>query len=196
MEFSKIAITNPAIPGATAGSGVTFLGNLIPALLSALLVIGVVVFLFFLLLGAIQWITAGGDKGKLEGAKTHLTNAIIGVFILLSFFAIVSLVECFFGIGLRSINIGPFNINFASVPYCPAGGGGGGTGGGQGGGLPPGPGIGNANCGCVTGSCAQTGQIGLGNDGQCWTCAASGWANPTPAPPATCPPISCVTTCQ
>ena len=116
--MSKIAITNPAIPGATAGTGTAFLGRLVPALLSALLVIGVVVFLFFLLMGAIQWITAGGDKGKLEGAKTHLTNAIIGVVILLSFFAVLSLVECFFGIGLRGINIGPFTVNFSGAPVC------------------------------------------------------------------------------
>ena len=64
-------INNPALPySSDPGSGIGFFGMLIPALIAALLVIGAVVFLFMLLIGGVEWITAGGDKGKIENAST------------------------------------------------------------------------------------------------------------------------------
>ena len=118
MEFSKLTFNNPALGTLSGWSGTQFFSSLVPALLSMFLVVGVVIFLFNLILGGIEWTSAGGDKGKLESAKQKLSNAIIGITILLSFFAILSLVECFFGIGLRNINIGLFQINFSGVPFC------------------------------------------------------------------------------
>lgn len=112
-------LKNPALgPAYSSTTPETFFGNLIPAALGLLLVIGVVVFLFQLLLGAISWISAGGDKAKYEEAKHKISTALIGITILLSFFAILSLVECFFGIGLRGISVGAFSISFSSVPIC------------------------------------------------------------------------------
>src|SRR5689334_10922465 len=111
-------ITNPALGSFGSQSGVTFLSHLIPAVMGAILVVGVVVFIFTFLLGAIQWISAGGDKGKMQAAQEKLTNALIGIVILLGFFAILSFVECFFGIGLRQIVIGPYNVSLAGSPVC------------------------------------------------------------------------------
>ena len=111
-------INNPALGPYAGMTGAQFFSGLIPALLGALLVIGVVVFVFMLLWGGIEWITAGGDKGKLEGAKQRLTNALIGIVVVLGFFAILSLVECFFGLGLRAIAIGPFSISLSGSAVC------------------------------------------------------------------------------
>ena len=112
-------LTNPALgPNLSNMDPQTFFGNLIPAILSLLFVIGIVAFVFYLIMGGIQWITAGGDKGKLEVAKQHLTQAMIGITILLSFFAILNLTECFFGIGLRAVTIGAFNISLTGSMTC------------------------------------------------------------------------------
>ena len=112
-------INNPALPFASnPGSGQGFFSSLIPALLAALLVIGGVVFIFMLLWGGLEWMTAGGDKGKIESARQRVSNAIIGVVILFSFFAILNVIECFFGIGLRGITIAAFNIQFNGAPLC------------------------------------------------------------------------------
>jgi len=113
-------IGNPALNGSSLAGmrGATFLGNLLPAVMGAILVIGVVIFLFTFLLGAIEWISSGGDKGKMESAKSKLTNALIGIVILLGFFAIVSFLECFFGIGLRQITIGSFNVSLSGNAVC------------------------------------------------------------------------------
>jgi hypothetical protein len=118
MNYLSQKISNPALGSFGNQTGAEFLSNLLPALISGFFVVGVTVFLFMLLLGGIQWISSGGDKGKAEMAKQTLTNAGIGVFILLSFFAILTFVECFFGIGLRQVTIGEYNISFMGSPVC------------------------------------------------------------------------------
>ncbi len=194
-------INNPALGSFASqfGShpGVPFLAAFIPAVMGAIMVLGILVFIFTFLIGGIEYISSGGDKGKVEGAKQKLTNSLIGLVILLGFFAILSFTECFFGIGLRQIEIGPYNVSLSGSPVC-TGSSAGPTsstnGGGQGGTGSPIAGVGTSACGCRNGGCAVAGAVGLGNDGQCWTCdTISGWTSPVAG---TCPVISCVSTCQ
>jgi len=104
-------ITNPALGESLQGfSGVEFFNDLLPRLIGLSFVIGIVIFLFFMVLGAIQWIISGGDKAALEGAKGKITNAIIGIVILFSIFAILKIVEDFFGIDILSLELGPLVI--------------------------------------------------------------------------------------
>jgi hypothetical protein len=113
-------INNPALPGGLVDlSGSDFFGRLIPALLSFALVVGTIFFVSYLIYGGIQWISSGGDKMKIEQARSKISNALVGVIVLLAFFAILNLVECFFGIGLRQIEVGSFQINFSSSLFCP-----------------------------------------------------------------------------
>lgn len=81
-------------------SNVQTVQTLVPALIKLVLIAAVVVFFFLLLWGGIRWITAGGDKEKLAGAQKTLTAALIGIVILLSAWAIIALVQNFFGITL------------------------------------------------------------------------------------------------
>jgi hypothetical protein len=110
------SIENPALGGLEGLSGAQFFNNLIPALVSLGLVIGAVVFIFYFLTGAISWISSGGDKMKIEQARSKLTTALIGLIILLCFIAIISLLEAFFGIGLRQVRVGTFRIEFSPAP--------------------------------------------------------------------------------
>jgi hypothetical protein len=54
-------------------------------------------------MGAIQWITSGGDKGQLEGARNKITNALIGLIIVGASWAVFTLIGQFFGIALPTI---------------------------------------------------------------------------------------------
>lgn len=103
-------IVNPTFSNLTDMSPTEFLGGLFPALISLGLVIGAIVFLFYFVMGAIHWITSGGDKMKLELSRKKITTALVGLIILLSFVAILALAENLFGIGLRRIEVGPFRI--------------------------------------------------------------------------------------
>lgn len=56
--------------------------------------------LVFFLYGSLQWILAGGEKDGIEKARKKITNAIIGLVIALTLFAVTHLVRVVFGIDL------------------------------------------------------------------------------------------------
>lgn len=102
-------ITNPILPtpstGSSGNAGVTFLQKSIPAAISLGFVVGAVVFFFILIIGAIQWISSGGDKQTVETARGKVTNAIIGLIILFAVFAILQLINTFFKIQILNFTL-------------------------------------------------------------------------------------------
>lgn len=101
-------ITNPALgPNLQSLNGIGFFQRFLPNLITLALIVGALAFLFVLILGAIQWITSGGDKANLESARGKIVAGIIGVGILFSVFAIINLIEVFFNINLLFIDFGP-----------------------------------------------------------------------------------------
>lgn len=105
------SIENPILGSDLAGlTGAEFIQGLIRALINLGLVVGVTVFFFMLLLGAIQWISSGGDKGAAESARGRITNALVGLVILLAVFGIMNLVEIFFGVKLLYFNLDSLQI--------------------------------------------------------------------------------------
>lgn len=117
-------INNPALrEEIRSDSGNEFFGDLLPRVVQLGLIIGAVIFFFMLLLGAIQWIFSGGDKAAVETARGRITNAIIGLVILLSVFAVAIVLETFFGIDILELDLGPLEIGgSASVgPGAPPG---------------------------------------------------------------------------
>lgn len=88
---TQITISDPAM-------GVTNFGNLISAGIKTAMLIAALITFVFLIWGGIQWITSGGDKGNYEAAKNRITAAIIGLAIVASAWALMTLVEQFFNI--------------------------------------------------------------------------------------------------
>ena len=84
-------IINPVIGvlglGGTA-EGQNTIGRLLARVFSAALAIGAIAFLLYLVLGAFRWLTAGDNKGQLEAARSTIFQALIGLIILASIFAI------------------------------------------------------------------------------------------------------------
>ena len=106
-------ITNPAFEGSPLGgitTGKAFFQKLIPNLVGLAFAIGALVFFFIMIIGAIQWITSGGDKTALEGARGKIANALVGVVILFGLFALLKVLEDFFGINILTLDIGPLKI--------------------------------------------------------------------------------------
>ncbi len=54
----------------------------------------------YLVFGGIEWITAGSDTKKIESARTRITNAITGLAIVASSWAIFILIDYFFGLNI------------------------------------------------------------------------------------------------
>ena len=68
-------------------------------------VAGSVIFVFMLIWGSIEYIMAGGAKEKTGNAAKRITNALIGIALLFSVFAIVYLANKLFGIDLLMLLI-------------------------------------------------------------------------------------------
>ncbi len=103
-------LTNPALGKLNANTGVSFFQQLIPSLIGLAFVAGSIVFFFMLMFGAIQWITSGGDKASVEAARGRITQALVGIIVLFGVFAIIKLVQDFFGLNILTIDIGPLII--------------------------------------------------------------------------------------
>lgn len=73
------------------------LADYINALLSFVMIIAALLVFYFLIIGAINWITSGGDKGKVETARNKIVTAVIGIIIVASSYALLLLVLNFLG---------------------------------------------------------------------------------------------------
>lgn len=103
-------ITNPVLGNLGSKSGIEFFQSLIPNAVGLAFVIGALIFFFIMITAAIQWISSGGDKQSLESARGKLTNALIGVIILFAIFALIKVIQDFFGFSILVLDIGPLKI--------------------------------------------------------------------------------------
>lgn len=78
----------------------TDLGSFVSKGFSAIILVAGLATFGYLIYGGFTWITSGGDKGKLEDARSKITNGIIGLAIVASAWAVYLLLDYFFGIGL------------------------------------------------------------------------------------------------
>ncbi|NIM12955.1 MAG: hypothetical protein GTN82_13135 [Candidatus Aminicenantes bacterium] len=86
---------------------ITELGRLISGAIGMALIAAALAAFFYLILGGFQWITSGGDKAGTEAAREKITAAFIGLAIVVTAWAIMRLIEVFFGITIIS---GPIQI--------------------------------------------------------------------------------------
>ncbi len=87
------------IPNVT---GFSNLSELIDNLIQLLFFAAGLAFLFYLLIGGIQWITAAGDPKALDAARGRITNAIIGLVIVVAAFSIAIIIQSVLGISIVS----------------------------------------------------------------------------------------------
>ena len=84
--------------------GLTF-GGIVSAAIRLILVIAALVFFFILVIGGIRWIASGGDKAQTEAARNQITAALVGLVIVFAAWAIVQLINTFFGINIFELSI-------------------------------------------------------------------------------------------
>jgi len=96
-------------------------GVLISRFMNIALTVSVIALLIYLLWGAIEWLNSGGDKGKVEKARDKITQAIIGLVIMVSTVGIMLFVQ-----SLLNICVIDFSGN-GCMGSAAAGGGGGGA---------------------------------------------------------------------
>ena len=79
--------------------------GLVEIAIAFVIIVAALAFFFILILGGIRWITSGGDKGKVESARSQITAGLIGLVVVFSAWAILNIIENFFHVNLRSFNV-------------------------------------------------------------------------------------------
>lgn len=81
------------------------IGPVVSSVVTILLIAAALISLFFLIWGAIRWITSGGDKGKVDSARGTIVASIIGLIIALLAFFIITVVLGIFNLSLTNLQI-------------------------------------------------------------------------------------------
>lgn len=94
------------VPSPIQGGSPDFLSNLLTLAISAIVSLGILAALIFLILGGIQWITSGGDKTGVENARKTIIYAIVGLVVIIFSLVIIRIVGTIVGSDLLK-NFGP-----------------------------------------------------------------------------------------
>lgn len=63
-------------------------------------IIGGIFFIVYFLIAAMEWITSGGDSGKLTNARNKMMQEILGLVILVAAYGILGIIGSLIGINL------------------------------------------------------------------------------------------------
>lgn len=98
-----VAAENTLIPNALNGPNNDIVA-VIRAIIRFILLLAFIIAFVMLLIGGIRWILAGGDEKSVEKARNTITAALIGLVVVLVSYALIRLVETFFGVQIISGN--------------------------------------------------------------------------------------------
>lgn len=107
--FTKIsplyAITNPVImekEGTITGVQEGPLASIIARLWQTMVIVGSLLVIIWFVWGAVDWIVSGGNEEKLKHARARMTNAFIGLVLLVASFAIMKFLQFVFGFDITA----------------------------------------------------------------------------------------------
>lgn len=100
MIHTVFAVGDLTIQPAGGADAVKNIGDLLSASIGSIYLIAFLITFIMLALGGIAWVTSGGDKEQVEKARNRITNALIGLAIVASTWAVMQIAEHFFGISI------------------------------------------------------------------------------------------------
>lgn len=107
LNFGNGGFTGPAtgiFANPNAGNAATNFEKLLSNIISVMTVVAGIWFMFILFIGAIGWLTAGGDKGAVETARKRIGNGLTGLVITVIAVFLVSLVGKFVGLDILNVS--------------------------------------------------------------------------------------------
>lgn len=100
IDFKTITTPGGYQPGGDIATSTSAVEKLVSNVLVILTVVAGLAFVLYFLLGGLNWITAGGDKGKIDKAKGMMTNGAIGMIVITLSYSIVWIVGKALGISI------------------------------------------------------------------------------------------------
>jgi len=103
--FDLGSVSNPAIGATPTGGAGYVLGieNIVSVIIGTFTVVAGVALLIYFAYGSITYVTAGGDEKRAGEARKVLTNAVIGLVIMVATMTIVSVILNIFGLSLDAL---------------------------------------------------------------------------------------------
>lgn len=99
-----------------AGSGVEAVGAPIAQFISNFLgfMTGLagIMFLIYMIFAGLSWVSSGGEKGKVEAARTQMTQAALGLVVVIAAYAIAGVVGRVLGLDI----LNPVNVIKTIIP--------------------------------------------------------------------------------
>ena len=83
-------------------------GMVVGKIIQVIVIIAVVIAVIFLIWGGIKWIISGGDKAKVESARSTIIGGIIGLVLVFLAYFIVSVVANLFGVDIANLELPQF----------------------------------------------------------------------------------------
>lgn len=112
LQFTNITTPGGYQPGSGIEGSTSAIEKLISNVLVVLTLVGGIAFALYFLMGGLNWITAGGDKAKIEKAKGMMTNGAIGLIVIAVSYAIVWIVGKALGIDVLEPGKALNNLKF------------------------------------------------------------------------------------
>ena len=75
------------------GFKIPTLGDILTFLIRAFFIVAGLAALFFLLLGSLSWVTSGGNKENVDKARDKITNALVGLILIVAVLAVIVTLE-------------------------------------------------------------------------------------------------------
>ncbi|MDP4009906.1 MAG: hypothetical protein Q8P53_02895 [Candidatus Shapirobacteria bacterium] len=82
-----------------------YVSNVIGAVISIFFIVGIIYFTWNVVFAGYHMINSQGESKKVEEARSHLTNAVIGIFVVFSIFALLKLVITILGLNIDTNNL-------------------------------------------------------------------------------------------
>ena len=102
FAFSVPGYNNISAPATVPTGGLEAGGtgqSIIQTGIKIFLIVAVILAVFFVMYGGIQWITSQGDKTKIAAARAKITYAIVGLIVSLLAFFIINIIDGVLNIG-------------------------------------------------------------------------------------------------
>jgi hypothetical protein len=78
----------------------TLLGKFLSTMITTMTIFGSLAFVVYFSLGALTWITAGGDKTKIGSAQSQMTQGAIGLIAIVASYFIIGIVGNVLGLNI------------------------------------------------------------------------------------------------
>jgi hypothetical protein len=99
-QFSPPTNTNWTNNVTDASGALSTLELIISSVIGLFTVGGALLFIYAFIQGAVDWITAGGDSGKIQKARDRMIQGALGLVILVMAYAIIGLIGTVVGINI------------------------------------------------------------------------------------------------